>query len=95
MDGPNLFLRRPAEPFVFADPTGRRARVVRVALVGLAGCFALWLVALVVGAVGFNAFPSPLRHPVLARRSMVGTPFRPPHTVSVNLRVRAPRPRTS
>ena len=80
---------------MFADPTGRRARVVRAALLAMAGCFALWLAALVVGAVGFNAFPGPLRHAALARRTVVVAPARTSHIVPVNLRGATPHPRPS
>jgi len=68
VDRVSTFLARPAEPAVFADPTGRRERVVRAALLVLAACFALWLAALVAGAVGFGTLPGVPARPAMVHR---------------------------
>lgn len=48
---------------VFVDPTGRRERRVRLALVAAVCLSALWLASLAVGCVGFTNLPvtAPLR----------------------------------
>jgi hypothetical protein len=53
---------------VFLDTTGRRGRRVRLACAVLALLSALWLGALVTGAVGFGELPS-LR-PALSRLAL-------------------------
>lgn len=68
----SVFLTRPREPQVFVDPTGRRARTLRLAVLAIGMACALWLAGLGAGVVGFNGLPSlPLLH---AGKTGVATP---------------------
>ena len=70
------FLERPHEPQVFVDPSGRRERRVRAALLAAVSAAVVWLGCLGAGCFGFENLPafvplhvSVLNHPRAAQRA--------------------------